>query len=99
MTTRCRRPTLRYVGGSPDAILCIVRSSAARSTQVTDAEMTARMDNIRLLKLWNTDPSTIVLETTNPPLPNRAADDVPVSAEDDMFLVNYKRLHLARSDV
>lgn len=60
MTLRSSIPGVSFVGSNPEAILRSVRSSPARNSEMTDAEMAAQMAIICVQNLWNSERAIMI---------------------------------------
>lgn len=74
-----------FARNNAEDILHSTHWSAASNVQVADADMAAQIAIIRVQKLWSTEPAITVQKTTNPPVTEQHADDIPVSEKDDML--------------
>lgn len=73
-------------------------SSAACNIQLADAQMAAQTV-FHVLDLCNNEPVAMVMKSTNPPVTERHADNLPVSGEDVESLDDENCLHLTHSYV
>lgn len=90
---------MSYIKRNPDVILRSVRSSAERNAKVVDTKMDAKMADIPVSNLWNSEPAIAVQETKNLPATNRNADDLQAPGEDHEFVLDNNRLRVTNSDV
>lgn len=94
-----RNSRARPVGSNAKDIICRALSPVVRNSQIADAERDAENGCNCVSNLWKNQPTVMLQGTTKRPMTDRHSDDLPVSGEDDYFLADINKLHLAHSDV